>query len=86
MNLLNESSTLLTGYAPFLLIVPSLLLLVYGLVKKSHNIILISYIVFFPIFMALIFMKMDYYLLPLLFLPPLQVFYYFKLKNSVAAR
>ncbi|WP_142826397.1 hypothetical protein [Planococcus soli] len=84
MNLLNESSPLLAGYLPFFLIIPSLLLLAYGLVKKSHNVILISYIVFFPIFMALIFMEMDSYLLPLLFLPPLQVFYYFKLKNSPA--
>lgn len=84
MNILNSSSTLFTGYLQFLFIVPALLLFAYGVVKNSHRVILFSYIVFFPVFMALIFVEMDYYLLPLLMLPPIQVFYYFKLRNSPA--
>lgn len=74
----------LLGFGSLFLIIPSLLLLGLGLAKKSHLIILFSYLVFLPIFLILIFIEVRIYLLPLLILPPAQIFYYFKIKNQPA--
>ncbi|RLQ89870.1 hypothetical protein D9754_13845 [Planomicrobium sp. Y74] len=74
----------LLGFGSLFLIVPSILLFGLGLAKNSHQIILFSYFVFLPIFLILIFIEMRVYFLPLLFLPPAQIFYYFKIKNQPA--
>lgn len=74
----------LLGFGSLVLIIPSLLLFAVGLAKKSHPIILFSYLLFLPIFLILIFVEMRVYFLPMLFLPAIQIFYYFKIKNQVA--
>lgn len=84
MNTVEQLVGFLYGNGPLLLIIPSLLLLGWGLVKKSHIIILVSYLVFLPIFLALIFLQMQPYFYPFLILPVIQLFYYFKIKNNVA--
>lgn len=84
MNIVEQLVGFLYGNGSLLLIIPSLLLLGWGLVKKSHIIILVSYLVFFPIFLALIFLQMQPYFYPFLILSVIQLFYYFKIKNNVA--
>lgn len=74
----------LLGFGSLFLIIPSLLLLGLGVAKKSPLIILLSYLLFLPIFLILIFIEMRIYFIPLLILPPVQVFYYFKIKNETA--
>lgn len=74
----------LLGFGSLVLIIPSLLLFAVGMAKKSPPIILFSYLLFLPIFLILIFIEMRVYFLPMLFLPAIQIFYYFKIKNQVA--
>ncbi|PKH12110.1 hypothetical protein CXF70_00990 [Planomicrobium sp. MB-3u-38] len=72
----------LLGFGSLTLIIPSILLFGLGLAKNSHQTVLLSYFLFLPIFLILIFIEMRVYFLPLVFLPAIQIFYYFKIKNQ----
>lgn len=69
-------------YGPFILLFLSLFFLQRGYLKSSSRLVLVSFLLFIPDVLALLFIELEPILYAFLLLPVIQIFLYFRIRNN----
>lgn len=69
-------------YGPFILLLLSIFFLQRGTLKSSSRLILVSFILFIPDILALLFLELEPILSIFLLLPVIQLFIYFRIRSK----